>query len=606
MKADYSSRKYTIIALAIIMGVIFLSRLFYVQIILDQYKRSANHNVIRAQKIYPSRGYIYDRHQQLIVGNDASYDLMVTPRKVKDLDTIAFCQLLQIDSLDFTKRMAKAKKYSYRKPSLFLNQISKEQYAYIQEALYAYKGFYVQERTLRRYPYPAAALTLGDIGEVNQSNLQKDAYYRSGDYIGKSGLEKFYETTLRGKKGVSFILVDVFNRAQGKYKGGAEDIAAIHGKHLYTSLDIELQSYGEQLMQNKIGSIVAIEPTSGEILALVSSPSFDPSMLVGRQRGQHFSALSKDRYKPLFNRALMANYPPGSTFKMINALIAMQEGVLQSGSYFSCAGPESRPIRCTHYHQTPLALSTAIQQSCNPYFWQVYNRILNNKKYKNTKAAYKAWHDKVQAFGLGQKFKTDLMFERQGKVPTAAYYDKAYHKRWNALTVRSLSIGQGELLLSPLQLANVAACMANRGYYFSPHLVRAIGQADSITTIYKQKHNVGIERKHFASVIKGMHRVIAPGGTATLAAVEGLEVCGKTGTVQNPHGKDHSLFIAFAPMDKPTIAIAVVVENTGDYGGTWAAPIAGLMMEKYFFKNIKSGEKEEMILKANLLPKKTK
>ncbi len=604
MKTDYSSRKYTIIIFTASIGLIFLIRLFYVQIVLDTYKDSANNNVIRKEKIYPSRGYIYDRHQKLIVGNEAAYDLMVIPKEVKAIDTMAFCNLMQIDTASFAEKMQKAKKYSWRKASLFMGQISKEEYAYIQEALHAFKGFYIQARSLREYYYPVAALSLGNLGEVNHKDIEKDKYYSSGDYIGKSGLEKQYEEVLRGHKGVSFVMVDVFNRPQGKYKNGALDTIAQYGEALYTSLDIDLQVYGEKLMQNKIGSIVAIEPTTGEILTLISSPTFDPSTLVGRERGKHFAELSKDKYKPLFNRALMASYPPGSTFKMINALIALDEGAINTWQYFSCAGPESRPIRCTHYHTTPLRLPTAIQQSCNPYFWQVYKRILTNKKYTSTQAAYTAWRNKVMSFGLGQKYKTDLTFERAGKIPSAAYYNKVYRNHWNELTVRSLSIGQGEILITPLQLANIACGIANRGFYYPPHLVKAIGHPDSLKTTTYNKQVIDINSRWFTDIIKGMRMVVNTGGTATLASVDSIQVCGKTGTVQNPHGKDHSLFIAFAPMHKPQIAIAVVVENTGDYGGTWAAPIAGLMMEKYFFKNIRSTAKEEKILKANLLPEK--
>lgn len=601
MNTDYSDRRYTIIGLAVIIGVIFLSRLFYIQIVLDRYKTSAQHNVIRKQTIYPSRGYIYDRNGILIVGNEAAYDLMVIPYKTKDLDTAAFCQMLKIDKKDFIKRIQKAVRYSRRKASLFMGQIPKEDYAYIQESLHNFKGFYVQERNLRRYPYPSAALSLGDVGEVNRTELEEDSYYSIGDYIGKSGLEKYYESELRGKKGTSFVLVDVFNRAMGKYKGGALDTAAQFGNSLHTSIDIELQMYGEQLMQNKLGSIVAIEPTTGEILTLISSPHFDPALLVGRYRGTHFTRLSKDKYKPLFNRALMASYPPGSTFKMINALIAMEEGVLSNQHYFSCAGPQSRPIRCTHYHQSPLAIGTAIQQSCNPYFWQVFRRIINNKQYSNHKKAFAAWQQKVESFGLGKRYNTDLMYERAGKVPSVDYYDKVYKGRWNDMTIRSLAIGQGELLLSPLQLANMTAGIANRGYYYPPHLVTAIEKQDSLLPIEYEKTNISINSKYFNPIIKGMRSVVNTGGTATKAAINGITVCGKTGTVQNPHGKDHSLFIAFAPMDKPQIAIAVVVENTGDYGGTWAAPIAGLMLEKYFFDSIRSKEKEEHILNTNLL-----
>jgi len=601
MKNNYSDRRFVIIAIIGLIGLIFLARLFYVQIIEEEYALSADDNVIRKKTIYPARGIIYDRHKRILVANDAAYDLMVIPRQVKGLDTTRFCSLLKMSKEEFISRINKVKKYSRYKSSLFLGQIPKQEFAYIQETLYEFSGFYVQERTLRRYPYQSGSLNLGDIGEVNRKDIDKDSYYKSGDYIGKSGIEKFYEEDLRGKKGLEFLLVDVLNRAKGKYKQGKFDTLAVNGKNLYTSLDAELQKYGELLMKNKLGSIVAIEPSSGEILSLVSSPSYDPSILVGRNRGKNFNLLVKDSLKPLFNRALMAAYPPGSTFKMLNALVALDIGVVNVRTAFSCSGPISKPIKCSHNHETPLAMVYGIQQSCNPYFWNTFKNTLNNPRFNDPKKGYQSWYDKIISFGLGKKFNTDLMYEKAGNVPSVAYYDKLYRGSWNALTVRSLAIGQGELLITPLQLANLTAAIANRGYYYPPHLVKAIGSPDSIIIKYKEKQNVEIQKKYFDPIIEGMKRVVEVGGTARRGSMDSVIVCGKTGTVQNPHGKDHSIFIAFAPMDDPQIAIAVVVENSGDYGGTWAAPIASLMMEMYMNRKVIREEKEKRILEADLI-----
>lgn len=601
MKKNYSDRKYIMIGIISIIGLIFLARLFYVQIIEEKYALSADSNVIRKNIIYPARGIIYDRNERIMVANNAAYDLMVIPRQVKDLDTTRFCSLLQISKEDFIRRMAKAKKYSRYKASLFLGQIPKEEFSYVQETLYDFSGFYVQERTLRRYPYRSGALNLGDIGEVNRKDMDRDPFYRSGDYIGKSGIEKFYEKELRGEKGVEYVMVDVLNRKKGKYKEGRFDTLSVNGKSLHTSLDAELQLYGELLMKNKLGSIVAIEPATGEILSLVSSPSYDPSILVGRNRGKNFNLLLHDSLKPLYNRALMAAYPPGSTFKMLNALIALDENVVTINTEFSCQGTASKPIKCSHNHITPLGMIYGIQQSCNPYFWNTFRNTLNNPRAGSVKKGFENWSRKVRSFGLGTKFNTDLMYEKPGMVPSVEYYDKVYRGVWNALTVRSLAIGQGELLITPLQLANLTAAIANRGFYYPPHLVKAIGEPSNIISKYNEKQAVEIKEEHFAPIVEGMRRVVQVGGTARRGAMDSVIVCGKTGTVQNPHGDDHSIFIAFAPMDNPKIAIAVVVENAGDFGGTWAAPIASLMMEKYLNGVVIRKEKEKRILEADLI-----
>lgn len=603
MNPNFTKRKYVIISIFLVIGLVYIARLFYVQVYEDKYILSAQNNVVRKQVIYPSRGLIYDRKGNVLVANDVVYDLMVVPNQLEAMDTIRFCNLLSISKEDFFRYYNKARKYSPYKASLFMGQLPKEEFAYMQEVLYDFPGFYVQKRTLRRYPFSVAALNLGDVGEVSRRDLDRDNYYKLGDYIGKSGLEKHYEKELRGSKGAEYVMVDVFNRVKGSYKAGYFDTLAVQGRNLYTGLDLELQAYGETLMRNKIGSIVAIEPSSGEILSLISSPSFNPAMLVGRKRGENFNKLVKDSLKPLYNRALMATYPPGSTFKLINALVGLQENAITTDTKFNCNGPISVPIKCSHNHITPLSLVYGIQESCNPYFWETLKSILSNPKYKNTREAYVGWYNIVKSFGLGERYNTDLAYESRGNIPTAEYYDKLYRGRWNSLTVRSLAIGQGEILTTLIQLANMTATIANRGFYYSPHLVRAIDTPENLTQSAKEKNQVLVDKRHFEKVIEGMEKVTQIDGTAHRAALDSISVCGKTGTVQNPHGRDHSVFIAFAPKDNPKIAIAVVVENAGDYGGTWAAPIASLMMEKYFYGEIKRKKKEKRILEADLIPR---
>lgn len=605
MKRNYTERKYIIIILFVAVGLIFLIRLFYLQVFDTSYILSAESNVLRKNVIFPNRGLIYDRNNELLVYDEAAYDLMVIPAQVGTVDTAEFCSLLGITDSTFRVRMEKATRYSRLKPTTFVAQITKEEFGYIEEKLYKFPGFYVQSRSLRKYPYPIGAHTLGYIGEVNNREIERDGYYKMGDYIGKSGIERFYEEALRGKKGTRFVMVDVHNREQGSYRGGRFDSVAVPGKNLYLSLDAKLQAYGEQLMQNKIGSIVAIDPATGGILSFVTSPVYDPNLLVGRVRGQHFMKLSNDTLKPLLNRAIMGNYPPGSTFKMVNALVGLQEGVLSEYTSYSCQGPVTRPIRCTHNHISPLQLQEAIEQSCNPYFWNVFRSILNQGRYNSVKEAYAAWRSHVISLGFGQKFNTDIPFELNGNIPTGDYYDGIYQEgHWNALTVRSLAIGQGEILVTPLQLANLVVVIANKGYYYPPHLVRAIGSADSVIESYKQQQQSTIEARHFDVVREAMLEVFeGEHGTARWAKLPGVQICGKTGTVQNPHGKDHSMFIAFAPKENPKIAMSVIVENSG-YGSTWAAPIASLMIEKYLNDTITRPYIENRILQGDLISKK--
>ncbi len=594
-----ASRQQTVIAIFIIVGLIYVVRLFYIQVIDDSYARSANNNVLRYVTQYPARGLIYDRKGKLLVYNEAVYDLMVLPAQVKDIDTVEFCELLQISVEGFRERLSKAKKFSRYKPSLFEKQISKETYGYLEEKMYRFKGFFVQSRTLRKYPQPIGAHLFGYVGEVTQGVIDKNPYYKSGDYIGISGIEKAYEETLRGEKGMKIKMVDVHNREVGSYAEGRFDTVSVMGKDLYLTIDGELQEYGERLMQGKMGSIVAIEPASGEILAFLSSPSYDPNLLVGRVRGNNFKMLSQDPVKPLLNRAMAGTYPPGSTFKMVTDLIGLQEGIINDKTRFTCQGPGSSPIRCTHNHQSPLDVYVAIEQSCNPFHWQVFRSFITGSGHGSIRNNYVAWRKHVISLGFGRKLGTDLQFELSGNVPSAETFDRIYGKgRWNALTIRSLSIGQGEILVTPLQLANYTAAMANRGTYIVPHVVRSVGNQKPVESIFEKRVST-IDRKYFEIAIEGMKQV-ATMGTAKWYQIEGVTMAGKTGTAENPHGDDHSLFMAFAPAENPKIAIAVVIENAG-FGSTWALPIASLLIEKYLTGAVKRTELEERMLTTRLI-----
>ncbi len=607
IKTNYSKRKYVIISIFILTGVIFLFRLFLIQVVDNDYKLYANKNVLRYETQYPARGLVFDRNGELFVYNEAAYDLLVTPRLVKEFDTVEFCNLLKIDKELLNKKFEKAKKYSYYKPSVFLKQISKEDYAFLEEKLYKYTGFFVQARTLRKYPIPIAAHILGYVGEVNQKELKNDSYYKQGDYTGKSGIELTYENILRGEKGLKVKMVDVFNRDKGSYQEGKYDTSAVSGKDIYLSIDSRLQTYGEKLMQNKRGSIVAIEPSSGEILALVSSPAYDPNLLIGRIRTENFNKLSNDSLEPLFNRATMAQYAPGSTFKTINALIGLQEGVLKPETKYSCQGVISYPIVCSHDHASPLNLFHAIELSCNPYFWKVFKSITERAEFDTYQEGYNTWQGHVASFGIGSKLKNDIANQRPGNLPKETYFNKYYGKKgWRAITVRSLAIGQGEIELTPLQLANVTVTIANRGYYKIPHIIKSISNIENTSNFYQKKIITTIDSSNFAPVIEGMNLVYeGEHGTAKWYKIEGVKICGKTGTAENPFGENHSVFIAFAPMDNPQIAISVVVENAG-FGSTWAAPIASLMIAKYLNSEIKNNWFEKKILDANLLKIKEK
>jgi penicillin-binding protein 2 len=606
MKDRYGNRRYLIMALVFVAAVVLLVRLFYIQIIDTTYRTSAENNVLRHIIQYPARGLVYDRNGELIVYNQAAYDLLVIPIQTSAFDTTRFNEILGITMDDFRSRMKAAISYSRRAPSVFLKMISSETYGILQEELYKFPGFYVQARTLRKYTRPVAAHLLGYVGEVDDKLIARDKYYRAGDYIGISGIEKSYEEQLRGQNGVNIFLVDVHNNIKGSYADGRYDTTAVPGTNLYSTIDLNLQEYGEKLMHNKTGSIVALEPSTGEILALVSSPSYDPSLLVGRVRSDNFAKLQSDTIKPLFDRALMASYPPGSTFKIMNGLIGLQEGVIRPSSLFSCSnGYHAGPITVgCHSHRSPLNLPEAVMMSCNAWFCNAFRSILENKNYPSIQDAFDHWRNYLITFGFGNKLGIDLPNELPGFVPARSYYDRYYGKdRWKALTVISLAIGQGEIGATPLQMANMVAVIANRGFFYIPHIIKKIGEDGVPAPIYTRKYITGISPENFEPVIEGMEGAVngGEGATARGARLDSIIICGKTGTAQNPHGKDHSIFVAFAPKDDPQIAIAVYVENAG-FGSTFAAPIASLMIEKYMTGRIKRKYLENYVFNVVIKP----
>ncbi len=605
---NLAKRQYVIIGIFAAICLIYLLKLFSLQVLDKDLKQSAYNNVLRYVTQYPARGKVFDRNGELLVYNEAVYDLMVVPSEARGIDTAEFCQLLRISHDSYVERITKAKKYSRIKASVFVGQVSKEDYAHIAEVLYRFPGFFFQTRTLRHYPNAIAAHTLGDIGEVNQDEMAADPYYKMGDYIGKSGIEKFYEKELRGKKGLKVVMVDVHNREKGSYLDGALDSLPVPGKDLYLGLDADLQAYGEQLMHGKIGSIVAIEPKTGQILAFVTSPTYDPNLLVGRVRGENYGKLLKDPEKPLLNRAISGSYPPGSTFKMVNGLIALQSGSIVPATQFHCNGPASTPIKCTHFHGSAPDLANAIENSCNPYFYEAFKTTINNPKFGGIKKGFDYWCQMTYKLGLGHPFDTDIPYERSGNIPTVADYDKMYLGSWNSVTIRSLGIGQGEILVTPLQLANIAATIANEGYYYPPHLIKAFGDTTAVPEKMTTRMETGIESRHFQVIKNGMRSVFEGShGTARGSKIPGVSAGGKTGTAQNPHGDNHSIFIAFAPVEDPQIALSIIIEN-GGYGSTWAAPIASLMMEKYIKGYSERPAVEERMMKGviNYPIKKTK
>jgi len=596
-----SGQQYVFLGIVTFVSLIFLIRLFYIQVIDDKYKLSANNNVLRSVTDYPARGLVYDRNGKLLVFNEAVYDLMVTPRQVSEMDTLEFCRLLGISKEEFDKKLARARQYSRVKASVFEKQISAQTYAVLQERLFRFKGFFVQPRTLRRYPEKILAHTLGYIGEVDDRVIQSNPYYKQGDYIGISGVERSYEEELRGKRGVRIVMVDVHNREKGSFADGRYDTLPVSGLNLKTTIDFQLQKLGEELMRNKAGSVVAIEPSTGEILALVTNPSYDPNLMVGRERTVNYRQLMKDPLKPLFNRATQAYYPPGSTFKMVNALIALQEGIMTPNTVYPHSFVVgSKSVKC-HPHPPGVSLAAAVQYSCNPYFCNVFKSFVDSRNFKSSEEGYAKWREYVLSFGIGRIIGVDMPHELKGLVPSVDYYNKLYGKgRWRASTIFSLGIGQGELGVTPLQMANIVCVIANKGFYYIPHVVREIDKSKNKTRNLHLMQRTQIDPVHFESIHDGMQQVV-DAGTARVAKFGDIIICGKTGTAQNPHGKDHSLFVAFAPRQNPKIAIAVMVENSG-YGSQWAAPIASLMIEKYLTDSITRPDLYGRMIEGKLLP----
>lgn len=610
MRKDYNleKRKYVIGGFIVFIVIIFIFRLYSIQLDDDKYKNSADNNAFLKKTVYPSRGIIYDRNGELVVYNQPAYDVMMIPRDVAPFDTADFCRTLNITREQFDKRLVDMKKspgYSSYTPQTFLTQLSAQDYGRLQEKLYRFPGFFIQKRILRQYNHLAAANVLGNIREVSPADIEADSYYERGDYCGDLGIEKSYDRYLRGIKGKEILIRDANGRIQGRYQDGAYDIPATSGRNLKLSLDIELQQYAESLMVNKIGAVVAIEPATGEILAMVSSPTYDPTTLIGRQRGANYARLNQDPYHPLFDRALMGAYPPGSTFKPTQGLILLQEGIIDLNTAYPCyRGFISGGLRVgCHGHGSPLALKPALQTSCNAFFcWGLKNMLDNRRsKYGSVANAFETWKLHLVSMGYGYRLGVDLPSEGRGFIPNAKFYNKIYgENHWSANTIISIAIGQGEILATPLQIANLCATVANRGWFITPHVVKEI-QDTVIDTQYLEKHYPTIDRRHYDAVAEGM-RMAVTGGTCRLANLPDIEVCGKTGTAQNPHGKDHSAFIGFAPYNDPKIAVCVYVENAG-FGATYGVPIGSLIIEKYLTGKISPQRKyiEERMLNSNTI-----
>ena len=584
---ELDKRRLVIGGVAVFIVTVYLIRLFMLQLLSDDYKKNADSNAFLKKIEYPSRGAISDRHGRLLVYNQPAYDIMVVMNEEKGrLDTTEFCNALGITKEYFIKRMNDIKDrnknpgYSRFTEQLFMSQLSDKEFSVFQEKIFRFPGIYVQKRSIRQYQYPYAAHVLGDVAEVSKADVENSDYYQPGDYIGKLGVERSYEEQLRGEKGVQILLRDAHGRVQGNYQNGKFDRRPIAGKDLTLSIDIKLQELGERLLEGKIGSIVAIEPATGEVLCMVSSPTYDPRIMVGRKRGKNHLALSKDVWKPLLNRSIMGQYPPGSTFKTTQGLTYMTEGIIDENTLFPCArGFNYRGLHVgCHPHGAPTNLVQALCTSCNSYFcWGLFRMIGNRQHYRSVQEAMNTWRDYMVSMGFGYKLGIDLPGEKRGLIPNAAFYDKAYKGSWNGLTIISISIGQGEVNLTPLQIANLSATIANRGYYYVPHVVRKV-QGEPLDTLYRRRHYTMANRKAYEYVVQGM-RASVVGGTCHAANRADYLVCGKTGTAQN-RGQDHSVFMGFAPMDNPKIAIAVYVEN-GGFGATYGVPIGSLMMEQY-------------------------
>lgn len=588
MEHNYNleKRKFVIGGAVVVVVTVFLLRLLTLQIMSEDYKRNADSNAFLKKIQYPSRGVIYDRNKKLLVYNQPAYDITVIMKEVTRLDTADLCRTLGITPEFLRKRFRDMKDrrlnpgYSPYTNQVLLTQLSAEECGIFQEKLFKFPGFHIQRRTIRQYNYDAGAHILGDIAEVSKAEMEKDDYYIPGDFIGKLGVERSYEKQLRGEKGVEILLRDAHGRIQGNYMNGEFDKAPVAGKNLTLSLDIELQELGERLLEGKIGSIVAIEPSTGEVLCLVSSPSYSPKLMSGRNRGKNHEAMANDPWKPLLNRAIMGTYPPGSTFKTAQALTFLQEGIIQPSTSYPCYNGfrfKGLHVGC-HSHSSPLSLIPAIATSCNGYFcWGLYYMIGAKEKYGSPQNALDTWRDYMVSMGFGYPLGIDLPGEKRGFIPNASVYDKAYHGSWNGLTIISIAIGQGEVTLTPLQIANLGATIANRGYFITPHVVKAI-EGEQIDSLYTQKKHTMVTRSHYEEVVQGM-RAAVTGGTCRMANLPDIEVCGKTGTAQNK-GKDHSAFMGFAPMNDPKIAVAVYVEN-GGFGAVYGVPIGRLIIEKY-------------------------
>ncbi|MDR1981739.1 MAG: penicillin-binding protein 2 [Tannerellaceae bacterium] len=611
LKYTLENRRYVIYGVVVLVVVIFIIRLFYLQIVDTEYKAWADSNAFLKKTLPPSRGIVYDRNGKLLVYNQPAYDIMFIMREIQPFDTLDFCRTVGITKEQFNKRITEIKDrrlnpgYSSYVPQVFMNQLSVQDYAVLQEKLYKFPGFYIQNRTIRKYEYSFAAHVLGTIGEVDKKDIERDPYYVQSDYSGRTGVERSYEKVLRGEKGVEILLRDAHGRIKGKYEEGIHDIAPVSGKSLTLSIDIALQGYGEKLMRNKIGSIVMIKPSTGEVLCMVSSPTFDPSILVGRQRGKNHQTLQRDPLKPLLNRPLMGRYPPGSTFKPAQGLVFLQEKVITAETAYACAHgyPVLGGKPGCHTHGSPLSLIPALATSCNAYFcWGLRDMIDSRRRYPTVQEGLEVWRNHMLSMGYGSRLGIDLPGEVAGSIPNSKFYDKVYKGRWSSSTIISNAIGQGEVEATPLQICNLSATIANRGYYYIPHIVKEI-QDGQLDELYTQKHYPTIDTKYYDYIIEGMRNAVT-GGTCRAVALPDIAVCGKTGTSQNPHGEDHSIFMGFAPQDNPEVAIAVLVENAG-YGATYAVPVAKLMLQQYFKGDIAESDRawEEFFLNAVILPR---
>lgn len=595
-------RPTVILFVIFFVGTVLLIKLFMIQVVDDSFMKRAENNAIQRVVDHPYRGLVYDRNGKLMVFNNPIFDLMVVPREFTLTDTVRFCTLFNVSKEELIEGYNAAKNYSRVKPSPLIKQISNADFARIQDFLVDYPGLFIMTRSVRAYPTPTASHALGYIGEISATQLERDSlgYYDQGDYVGLSGLERYYEEELRGTKGVKYKMVNVRGVDKGPFKEGEYDTISVAGKNITSTIDLELQRYGELLMNGKTGSVVAIEPKTGEILAMISAPFYDPNQLTGAAFGKTFQKLNVDASKPLFNRPIMATYPPGSIFKIVQSLIGLQEGVLTPETTFSC----NRSLVACHNHSSPVDLFGAIRNSCNPYYHQAFRQIINREvssnTFKDTEIGLNAWREKVLKFGLGSPLGVDMSGEKGGDIPSSALYDRIYGSgRWKYSTIYSLSIGQGEMQVTPLQMANLAAIFANKGYYYTPHLIKEMdGDAKKIPAKFQQRHEVGVDARHFNLIQDAMAEALY--GTANRAVIEDLVIAGKTGTAQNPHGEDHSVFIAFAPKEDPKIAIAVYVENAG-WGGRAAASTASLMIEKYIKGKITRPELQEYVLAGNFI-----